>query len=305
MNSDPNQPESTSGSGETRIRAVLPCRNCGYSLKGQLTSARCPECGRPVANTLVSSIDLQSHHRGPLPRPKRAAISAVSMAMATIALPIGFIGGATSAALDVPRQAFEAGTVLAAMRWIGLSGSMLGLFGVGLLFSAVRRYPFRKRSLLPFTAVAFLAGLFIANVMPVFGYLAGRPEISPNPAMGMLFLPIIAQVVLVQLILNSIGQRSFRFLQAGRGLQKASTLAGGVFLQMLLLIISLTLRGASGQGEMIAEISQIGWIAIGGLNLVGFAYLLMNAAWAVKPIIRAEHRLDQLLDSPPDTDQRG
>ena len=305
MNSDPNQTESTSESGETRIRAVLPCRNCGYSLKGQLTSARCPECGRPVANTLVSSIDLQSHHRGPLPRPKRAAISAVCMAIAVMALPIGFTGGAISAAMDVPRQTFEAGMVLAAMRWIGLAGCLLGIFGVGLLFFAVRHYPFRRRHLLPFTALAFLAGMFIANWMPILGYVAGRPEISPNPAMGAFFLVIIAQTVLVQLILNSIGQRSFRFLQAGRGLQKASTLSGGVFLQMLLLITSLSLRGASGQSELIAEISQIGWIAIGGLNLVGFAYLLVNAAWAVKPILRAEHRLDQLLDSPPDNDQPG
>lgn len=303
MKSDPNQPESAPESRETRIRAVLPCRNCGYSLKGQLTSSLCPECGRPVANTLVSSIDLQSPHRGALPRPKRAAVAAVSMAIAAIALPIGFTGGATSAALDIPRPAFEAGTVLASMRWIGLGGSLLGIFSVLLLFAAVRGYPFRGRRFLPLAGLAFLAGLFIANWLPILGYLAGRPEISPNPLLGMLFLPLIAQAVLVQLILNAIGQRSFRFLQAGRGLQKASTLAVGVFLQMLLLITSLALRESYGRAEVIAEFSQIGWIAIGGLNLVGFVYLLINAAWAVKPILRAEHRLDQLLDSPADTDQ--
>lgn len=41
---------------ENPLKTPLPdpvCGNCGYSLKNLVDSARCPECGRPIVETLV------------------------------------------------------------------------------------------------------------------------------------------------------------------------------------------------------------------------------------------------------------
>lgn len=37
-----------------RVASDIPCQHCGYNLRTLLPSGRCPECGRPVRDSLIS-----------------------------------------------------------------------------------------------------------------------------------------------------------------------------------------------------------------------------------------------------------
>ncbi|MCH2222053.1 MAG: hypothetical protein MK097_17270, partial [Dechloromonas sp.] len=116
-----------------------------------------------------------------------------------------------------------------------------------------------------------------------------------HPAMALQLVPVIFLAISVQMLLNSIGRRSLRFRRAGVGLQAAAPLAVTVLVQMILLFVALATRRSTGTLETVNEIARIGVVAAGGLGLVGFIYLFFNATWAVVPLFKRHHRLDQLL----------
>ena len=299
--SDKNPPPTSA-----RIGSSLPCRGCKYVLKGLAVTAQCPECRLPVTETLASTIDLESLQDRPLPHPRRAAISAIGIALAAILLPAAFMGGVVVNAS--PDLVYTAGSnqLLGWISNIGLSGAILGTISVLLLVSSVSRDQFQPAWLTTLALAGFLAGIVAVFYLPSLGFAMTRPNWSTSnlstrlhPAMALQLIPVMFLAISVQMLLNSIGRRSLRFRRAGVGLQGAAPLAVTVLVQMILLFVALATRRSTGTWETVNEIARIGVVAAGGLGLVGFIYLFFNAIWAVGPLFRRHHRLEQLLAMDP------
>jgi hypothetical protein len=315
-----------------KVIADLPCRRCGYALRGCGTDGRCPECGLAVEESIRSAIDLASleaaesdfapTRRATWSIPALAVAAAIGTA-AGLALPLavvlapprfdprGFGNGAKAvrAVLDPALAAAGTTTAVAAVLAIVVT-----------LISRWRRHARRE------AFVSTLGGMLMlsaAGVLLLPGGL-GLPAAADVSARGLGALlrgggQAPAPVVLVALafdalralgiafivsalgdLLHRIGRRSASYALAGQGLQGARPVVAATLATLLMSTGWLMATVTDGlDGPVAAALDSIAWpilwLVAAGLTVLGGGYLAVNAIWATAPWRRRQQRLDELV----------
>ncbi len=111
----------------TELTGDLRCARCRYNLRGLSVRGVCPECGTPVAATLLTVIDPQATELQPVRRPYLISAGMVVWA-------VGALGAATLAWVVRLAEAFSAlGPVAWVPGWISICLAVCGVGGLALV----------------------------------------------------------------------------------------------------------------------------------------------------------------------------
>lgn len=276
------------------VHAALPCRRCGQLLTGLPVSGECPECGLTIETSLRSTIDLASLDGEPLRHPRRTALSLLLLAIATSGIILStLIGGVSLVGID--RGDLPAGLLLAAS---GTSGVLM-IGGVALLRVGTAEDPNVAPRLLRWTLaciVTILAAISVGvramsdewtTILPV-----GRPLLLADMLLG---VASILAVVELSHLLRSIGARSEIYRLAGQGLQPASPMIAGLVIQLLLSLLWLGLASRPAWAAEMGPVLGLLRLVVNLMLAVGAVYITANTIWAIRPLLRAHHRWNDLV----------
>ena len=280
------------------VHAALTCRRCGQLLTGLPVSGRCPECGLEVERSLRSSIDLASLDGEPLRHPRRTALSLLLLAVATSGIILSTLVGASSG-IGLDPTTFTARLLLAA---IGSSG-MVMVGGLALLRGGTATDPnvaprFLRWALA--STVTILAGLCVAIAASSGEGGAILPDGNPL-LLGDLLLTISGMLGVIELshLLRSIGTRSETYRLAGQGLQPASPMIVGLGIQFLLGLLWLGLAARPAWAAETGPVLGLLRLVVNLMLGVGAVYITVNTIWAIRPLLRAHHRWNDLVGPDP------
>ena len=313
MNAFQENTESSRSTHAPSIGVSLPCRHCGYDLKGQLVSHPCPECGIPIAETLESTLDLESPRRGPLPFPRLAASGLILMALSA-AIPSLI----TALAVLIP-EIKEAWTVSntyrsfsTGMQRTATISALIGCISVGMLLIGAGFREFRTFWHLPLAACSFILLQISSYQLPfIWTTSHSNPSQLIHERMFIAFkdawplLPFIGLALSVDPLIQKIGKRSLRFKRAGGAVQKTSPLFFAIILQIISLCITSFSSAGSGFSEEVRFFANLTFIVSTTLAVIGFSYLVVNAVWASIPLFSRHHRLVQILELPTESPPSG
>ena len=289
-----------------RIGVSLPCRRCGYDLKGQILDNPCPECGVPISETLESTLDLESPRRGPLPYPQVAGSGLILMALSAV-VP-SFIVVLAVVVPEIKETWITANTQASLSKWMQTAltiSSLVGLISVLTLLIGAGLREFRTFWYLPLAACSFIFLQVGSYQLPLIWTTS-----HPNPTqlfnqrfiMALIdawpLLPLMGLALSIDPLIQTMGKRSLRFKRAGGAVQKTSPLLFTIILQIISLIIASLSSGSSGFGEEARFFAFLIFIVSTALTFIGFSYLVVNAIWASIPLFNRHHRLGQILELP-------
>ncbi len=318
------------------VIADLPCRRCRYPLRGLESSARCPECGLGIQESIRSAIDLgaRESEQGGISPTRRAAWSIPSLAVAvTIGAAAGILFPAT--VVLSPDSLFEGGssihpTQIRDRLWMtfevgGATSIVAGLLAlIAILISHWRRQARRQAIIaLGGGALLLLAG-GIAVSPGSLGLdaaaqssarsledLLARWGGAPAPAIlvaiaidGLRALGVAFLVAALGELLRRIGSRSDAYARAGQGLQGArpvvaATIAGLVLSTGWLVSVLADGTGGVWATAIDAVAWPILWLVVAGAIMLGGGYLAVNAIWATAPWRRRHRHLADLVGTEP------
>ena len=121
-----NHMDAASNSGSS-VCTPVPCTRCGYSLQGLDMTGICPECARPIADSLLAHQRHSPAHLPPWLRIYRTAImtSAITLLAAPFALP----PAATALGIKVLRKSGMFGEI-----WSNCT-AVAGLLGIAIFLA--------------------------------------------------------------------------------------------------------------------------------------------------------------------------
>jgi hypothetical protein len=318
------------------VIADLPCRRCRYPLHGHPTSARCPECGLPIQETLRSVIDLGTLDpigSGLTPTRRAAwsipllavgvtigAGSGLALPLAIVLAPIGFDprGFGASDGKVVPY-------LLPILDWAGLIvtlAAMLALFAT--LASRWRRHARREAVIAIWGGLLLLTSGLLAVVPDGLGLTTaaeasargigslirgGGSMPAPTILIALAFdstrtIAVAFLVIALADLLRRIGERSETYAIAGQGLQGARPVLAASLLILATTAGWLSAILVDGRGGPLDDVlSMIAWpefwLVAAGITTLGSTYLGINAVWAVAPWRHPVQRLDALVGPEP------
>jgi hypothetical protein len=314
------------------VIAELPCRRCGYALRGCSTAGRCPECGLPVEESIRGAVDLASLEsiQSDFAPTRRATWSIPAVAIAgiigTIAglilptaivlAPTGFDPRGVGGRVDSARAHLESLFV-----WVGAVTAIAAVVAiVATLVSRWRRHARRE------AWVAFLGSglLLVAAGLAVtpgglglnaaaeaasrgLGSLIRGGGQTPAPVVlvalaidGLRALGISFLVAALGDLLQQIGRRSESYTLAGQELQGSKPVMAATGATLIMAGGWLAATATSGlPGRICGMLEAIAWpilwLTAAAVTTLGAGYLAMNAVWATAPWRRPHQRLDELV----------
>ncbi len=317
------------------VIADLPCRRCRYPLRGQAFSARCPECGLAVKETIRSSIALRPiTGADPGIAPTRRAAWSVPLlacgvgiaAAAGVLLPamivltpgdLGPVGIGTRSRTSLPPVLMIGGAAT-------LTAGVLALLAT--LVSHWRRQARREAIIAVSGAVLLLVAGGIATlpnglgVGPAasgaargLGAFFNRGGSGPNPSIlvslafdGVRALGVAFLFGALGDLLRKIGRRSEAYARAGQGVQGSRPLVAATIMVLVTAagwLASTVVGSRSGTWATVLDAVAwpILWLVAAGAIMLGGGYLAANAIWATAPWRRPHHQLEDFLGPDPRT----
>lgn len=311
------------------VTADLPCRRCGYPLRGRPVDSRCPECGLAVDETLRSSIDLSTLElTEPTASDPRRVVALVPLLGIA-----AFVGSAAGLALPVAVAAapvgfdpsgfgtaggFVASHLEPVVRGVGLASGVAAALVVG---SIVVRRAAGGRPLGAVVAAGVL--LLLAAIVGIAPTATGFIRLAEAATHGLGSLVrgggrVPATTVLVALAvdivralgvgflvlgladrLRSLGDRSEIYRQAGQGRQGPIPFLAATAVVMATQTGWLAAAVWTGLGGIERPLDAVPWpylwLLAAAIASLGCGYLVANALWAVAPWRRADPRLASLV----------
>jgi hypothetical protein len=314
------------------VIADLPCLRCRYPLRGLATSARCPECGLGIDESIRGAIDLgvTEPEKPGIEPTRRAAWSIPALACA------GALGAAAGvilpaaitlvpAGFDPRGLAGSPGQVRAhldpALEWAGLVTAAAALIAlVVTLASRWRRQARRDAIIAVWGGILLLTaagmalkpgrlGLEAAAEASArgLGNLVRGGKSTPDTAVlvalafeGVRGLGVAFLVCALGRVLHKFGRRSDTYSRAGQGLQGSGpvvTASIGALAMSGGWFGSIITNGTSLAAALDAVAWPILWLTAACITTLGGAYLATNAIWATAPWRRRYQRLEDLVGS--------
>ncbi len=293
-----HHPVTPHGGLETAtIRRSLPCIACGYQLRGLRVGGACPECGEAVLRSVLAVIDPRASGLPTLRNPRMVAHGLfgliASLAMAAVLL----VPRPLAARLELSLGGPPGRWLSVVPAWLPLASA--GLFVLALVFVAMLAPPpdaraddagvvrgiRRLRVGLAILAVA-AAGFGIADVCPPFDAVEQGLFLLLCGAAIWTFLALRATV-------RVIGQRSrqYRTRVAARQGFREMAFATGV---LVLGQVAAAAGGRLGVGLLEFLGQLVAWVSL-LMVLIGLAYMVVNAVWIQRALLRPPPTLAELL----------
>jgi hypothetical protein len=315
------------------VVADLTCHRCDYPIRGLSPSAKCPECGLSVKETLRTSIALPAGADADatiLPT-RRAAWSVPALACgvaigaaAGLLLPATIVltpGDVAPSGLPTPTRTPLA-PVLAIGGVVTIAAGVLALAAT--MASRWRRQARREAIVAVSGGMLLLAAGGIATLPNGLGVVPAADAAArglgavfnrggSGPASSVLValafdavraLGVGFLVAALGELLRKIGSRSEAYARAGQGVQTARPV---VVATMMLLVTAagwlassqMTSRTGWWRTVLDAVAWPILWLVVAGAIVIGGGYLAVNAIWATAPWRRRHQRLEDLLGPAP------
>lgn len=311
------------------VTADLPCRRCGYPLRGRPVDSRCPECGLAVEETLRSSIDLSTLELAePTTRDPRHVVALVPLLGLA-----AFLGSAAGLALPVsvafapvgfePSGFGTAGGLAAArldpvVRGVGLASAVAATVILGSI--VVRRAAGGRPLIAVITAGVLLLLAAILGIAPaatgftslaeaathgIGSLIRGGGRVPATAVLVALAVDIVRSLGVGFLVigladrLQALGARSELYRQAGQGRQGPVPFLAATMVVMATQIGWLAAAAWTGLGGFEQTLDAVPWpylwLFAAAIATLGCGYLVANALWAVAPWRRADPRLATLV----------
>ncbi len=291
----PAAPETYAGAV---VALDLPCRQCGYDLRGLRIDQRCPECGFMVWSSIVDAVDPAASRLPQLRNPRRVGDALLGLMLvifvafllvtaAPLASAVAADAGVMGGGLPRPDPGWGGGLLLVGLLMLHRLAPPRGREPRG----AVRRDLRLAAAGLLVTGGALVGGRFFGGSLAAWlGIDAGIIETATWYAAGVGGFVLLGGL---HGIFTIIGRRSREYRTSRSGRQ-------GV--RALMAALGVVLLG-QGLGDAIADpnldllVAAVRWS--GSLMLaIGLAYLVMNAWWIRRSLHRAPPSLAAILRMP-------
>jgi hypothetical protein len=277
-----------------RVAVSLPCRRCGYDLRGLAADGRCPECSHEVLETIAATVDPELAALPPLARPRLAGwsllLTAVGMTVAATAaicstaavvLPsLATARNGTWPSWVVKLQAYFPPSMpskLVAVPPVALAITL----GAALVLLRTSEASGWRRWLLPIGLLAWL----VASAWPAAPLLLTVHGLCAALALQGL-VPIVA----------ALGRRSRTYRQRHAAQQAAGPVTAAIVVGVAATGVGETLVAAD-----LADLATPAYlvaVACLGMTLVGFLYLVGNSLWIWRSVVRWQPLLARVVDRP-------
>ncbi len=295
MQHDPVTPHQ--GLETATIRRPLPCVTCGYQLRGLAVGGVCPECGDPIRRSVLAVIDPRASGLPTLRNPRMVAHGLFGLIASLAVAAVLLVPRPLAARLELSLGAPSGRWVSLVPAWLPLAAA--GVFGLALVFLVMLAPPADARAAEPgvtrgirrlreglVVLALAAAGFGIADVRPPFDAVEQGLFLLLCGAAIWTFLALRATV-------RVIGQRSrqYRTRVAARQGFREMAIATGV------LVLG---QAAAAAGErlgvgMLEFLGQlVAWVSL-LMVLIGLAYMVVNAVWIQRALLRPPPTLAELL----------
>lgn len=283
----------------------LPCRTCGYQLRGLSALGRCPECGAEAMNSIAAAVDPVLRATIRLSAPTRTALSLVLLVvLMSLAVLVQFVGPATAIMQDLLDRPGSEATTLVAAGWWAAAG-MLVLASVVSLGIAPKSEELLRaewgRRRVALSAGLLLWAIVLVAMPPAFGWRPGGPFPSSFVLIittAWQLLAALAPLSGLRSVLSYLGRRCQRWRQARQGRQSVDALLGagaGVLVFSTAVPIMATYRF-----ETLHSLALLLTVSSAAILALGLAYLVVNAWWIARTLVRPPAILGELV---PGTDR--
>lgn len=287
----------------TTLSGDLPCSRCGYLLEGLSVRDVCPECGLPIATTILAAVDPYAEELQPLARPRLAAGALLVWAGAAFLAAMWVWAARASDALVAagrPRPWEISPVVLLSL--VALSGAASVTF-----MRPGQRWPKRATLLAAVSALGYIPLMFVLWAIHAQIDAAGPAPYftsgidAERHALRLLALGImVAILICLRPAARQLVARSLRLRQ------------GRVDRQTILAMLACIAVAAAGDAAMLgarlggelagglaADILRVGGLALIGagsaLMTLGLAGMLVDAVRIARAIVSPAPSLQRVL----------
>jgi hypothetical protein len=307
------------------IALDLPCRTCGYDLRGVRFDHECPECGEMVENTVRAAVDPLASGLPTLSRPRSVGAALIWLLLCAIVTSMAglcvWTSGAAYHAFDARWSLGEAwGAWGEFVRewpcgWIAAASAAAGLVSPVIFARHLGPVPGANGGTAGGRRASWMIAGSLLVIAGVQGWLilaaeqaSARSSVPFDAGVGRLMnagltvaLSLAGVVGLIGLgrVLAIVGERSRVYREARGGRQGVRAMNAAVL--AIALGAAVNLYGWLWRWEWIETIGRVMVISSAIMVFIGLLYLAVNAWWIMLALRRPPLRLRDVVKIEPDT----
>jgi len=307
------------------IARDLPCRSCGYDLRGVRFDHECPECGEPVEATVRAAVDPLASGLPVLSRPRQVGAALIwLLGCAIVTSMAGLCVWTSGTVYEAFGSRWTVGEAWGAWDefvrewpcgWIALASAAAGLAST-IIFA---RHLGPVRGANGGTAGGRRASWMIASCLIVISGVQGwlivlaqpgsiQTSAPFDPGVGrpmnagltaVLSLAGVVGLIGLGRVLAIVGERSRVYREARGGRQGVRAMNAAVL--AIALGAAVNLYGWLYRWEWVETIGRVMVISSAIMTFIGLVYLAVNAWWIMLALRRPPLRLRDVVKIEPDT----
>ncbi len=281
------------------IARDLTCRTCGYQLRGVSALGRCPECGTETMASIVVAADPALREIVRLASPRRTGLALLATtALMSLAVLVQMAGPLVQIVQEATDRPGPMAARLHTAGWWAASGLLL-LASIASLAIAPRSEALLRaewrRHRLGLSLGLFLWAVAMAALPSGLGWRSGT---MPTPFILCIvtawqLLSALAPLWGLRSILSVLGRRSRHWREARQGRQSVDALlvaGAGV-----LVFSTAAPMMAIYRLEELRTLAMLLAVASGAILAFGLGYLVMNAWWIARALVRPPVLLTEIV----------